>query len=161
MGGWRRAHARPPAARDASESGDAAAPSSSLSAAVTRASKSASAGARGMVLGQTPAALPATTSPDAEARQSSLPAMAACLGTGALDGEMRTTPRVSPPPAALAAPLANAVCNALVPQPAQGGWCWAKPRPLCLQQHPRTLKHVRAACRPWLLVWERAPWTAK
>jgi len=105
--------ARPPAARDASESGDAAAPSSSLSSAVARASTSASAGARGAVLGQTPAALPATTSPDVEARQSGLPAMAACLGKGALDGKMRTTPRVSPPPAALAAPPANAVCNAL------------------------------------------------
>ena len=48
-----------------------------------------------------------------------------------------------------------------VPQPAQGGRCWAKPRPLCLQQRPRTLKHDTAACRPWPLVWERAPWTAK
>ena len=102
---------RPPAARNASESGDAAAPTSSLSA--ERSSTSASAGARGMVLGQTPAALPATTSPDAEARQSGLPAMAARLGKGALAGEMRTTPRASPPPAALAAPPANAVCDAL------------------------------------------------
>jgi len=62
-----------------------------------------------MVLGHTPAALPATTSPDAEARQSGLPAMAARLGTGALAGKMRMTPRVSPPPAALAAPPAIAV----------------------------------------------------
>ena len=38
--------------------------------------------------------------------------MAACLGTGALDGKMRMTPQVSPPPAALAAPPANAVCDA-------------------------------------------------
>jgi hypothetical protein len=103
----------PLVARNASESGDAAAPTSSLSAAVACASTSASAGTRGMVLGQTPAALPATTSPDAEARQSRLLAMAARLGTGALDGKRRTTPRVSPPPAALAAPPANAVCDAL------------------------------------------------
>jgi len=48
-----------------------------------------------------------------------------------------------------------------VPQPAQGGWRWAKPLPLCLQQRPRTLKHDRAACRPWPLVWEWAPWLAK
>jgi hypothetical protein len=100
---------RPPAARNASESGDAAAPTSSLSAAVARASTSTSVGARGTELGQPPAALPATTSPDAEARQSGLPAMAARLGTGALAGEMRTTPRASPPPAALAAPPAIAV----------------------------------------------------
>jgi hypothetical protein len=70
----------PLAARNASESGDAAAPTSSLSAAVARASTSTSADTRGTVLGQPPAALPATTSPDAEARQSGLPAMAACLG---------------------------------------------------------------------------------
>ena len=104
---------RPPAARNASETGDAAAPMSSLSAAVACASTSASVGARGMVLGQPPAALPASTSPDAPARQSGLPAMAACLGTGALAGEMRMTPRACPPPAALAAPPANAVCDAL------------------------------------------------
>jgi hypothetical protein len=66
-----------------------------------------------MALGQTPAALPATTSLDAVARQSGLPAMAARLGMGALDGEMRMTPRVSPPPADIAAPPANAVCDAL------------------------------------------------
>jgi len=65
-----------------------------------------------MAPGQTPAALPATTSPDAVAQHSSLLATAARLGTGALDGEMRMTPRVSPPPAALAIPLANAVCDA-------------------------------------------------
>ena len=65
-----------------------------------------------MALGQTPAALPATTSPDAVARQSGLPATAACLGMGALDGKMRMTPRLSPPPAALAAPSANTVCDA-------------------------------------------------
>jgi len=58
---------RPPAARNASESGDTAATTSSLLAAVARASTSASAGARGVALGQTLAALPATTSPDAEA----------------------------------------------------------------------------------------------
>jgi hypothetical protein len=111
---------RPPAAQNASESGDAAASTSSLSAAVARASTSASAGARGTVLGQTPAALSATTSPDAEAQQSGLPAMAVCLGTGALAGEMRTTPRASHPPAALAAPPANAVCDALVIEMAGG-----------------------------------------
>ena len=99
----------PQAARNASESGDAAASTSSLSAAVARASTSASAGARGMALGQTPAAPPATTSPDAEARQSGLPSMAARLGTGALAGETRTTPRAGPPPAAMAAPPAIAV----------------------------------------------------
>ena len=65
------------------------------------------------MLGQTPAALPAATSPDDKAQQSGLPAMAARLGTGALAGKMRTTPRESPPPAALAAPPANAVCDAL------------------------------------------------
>jgi len=48
-----------------------------------------------------------------------------------------------------------------VPQSAQGGWSWANPQPLCLQQRPRMLKHDRAACRPWPLVWERAPWLAK
>jgi hypothetical protein len=74
---------RPPAARNASESGDATAPTSSLPAAVARTSTSASAGARGTVLG------------------------------------------------------------------------------LCLQQRPRTLKHDRAAFRPWPLVWERAPQPAK
>ena len=92
---------RPPAARDASESGDAAAPTSSLSAEVACASTSASAGARGTAPGQTLAALPAATSPDSEAQQSGLAAMAARLGTGALAGEMRTTPRASPPPAVL------------------------------------------------------------
>ena len=110
----------PPAARNASESGDAAAPMSSLLAAVARASTSTSADARGTVLGQPPAALPATTSPDAPARQSGLPAMAACLGTGALAGEMRMTPRACPPPAALAAPPANAICDALVIETAGG-----------------------------------------
>ena len=69
--------------------------------------------ARGMALGQSPAALPAATSSDADARQSDLPTMAACLGTGALAGKMRTTPRASPPPAALAAPLAIAVRDVL------------------------------------------------
>jgi hypothetical protein len=69
----------PPAARNASESGDNAAPTSSLSAAVARASTSTSVGARGTELGQPPAALPATTSPDAEARQSGLPAMATAI----------------------------------------------------------------------------------
>jgi len=39
--------------------------------------------------------------------------MAAHLGTGALAGEMRTTPRASPPPAALAAPPAIAIRDAL------------------------------------------------
>jgi len=39
--------------------------------------------------------------------------MAALLGTGALAGEMRTTPWASPPPAALAAPPAIAVHNYL------------------------------------------------
>ena len=68
----------------------------------------------------TPAALPATTSPDAEARQSGLPAMAARLGTGASAGELRTTPRASHPPAALAAPPANTVCDALVIETAGG-----------------------------------------
>jgi hypothetical protein len=111
---------RPPAARNASESGDAAAPTSSLSAAVARASTSLSGDARGTVLGQPPATLPATTSPDAEARQSGLPAMAACLDTGASAGEMRTTPRASHPPAALAALPANAVCDALVIETAGG-----------------------------------------
>ena len=111
---------RPPAARNASESGDTAALTSSLSAAVARASTSASAGARGTVLGQPPATLPATTSPDAEARQSGLPALAAHLGTSALAGEMRTTPRASHPPAALAAPPANAACDALVIETARG-----------------------------------------
>jgi hypothetical protein len=48
-----------------------------------------------------------------------------------------------------------------VPQLAQGGRSWANPRPLCLQQRPRTLKHDREACRPWPLVWEQAPWLAK
>ena len=103
----------PPAVWNALESGDAAAPTSSLSAVLACASTSASAGARGTVLGQTPAALPATTSPDAEARQSGLPAMAARLGMGALVGKMRTTLRVSPPPAALAALPATAICDAL------------------------------------------------
>jgi hypothetical protein len=56
---------RPPAAWNASESGDAAAPTISLSAVVASASTSASADARGAVLGQPLAALPATTSPDA------------------------------------------------------------------------------------------------
>ena len=104
---------RPPAAWNASESGDAAAPTSSLSAAVARTSTSASAGARGTVLGQPPAALPATTSPDAEARQSGLPAIVAHLGMGASAGKMRTTLRASHPPAALAAPPAIAVRDAL------------------------------------------------
>ena len=48
-----------------------------------------------------------------------------------------------------------------VPQPTQGGRCWANPWPLCLQQHPRTLKHDRAACWPWPLIWEWVPWPAK
>ena len=100
---------RPPAARNASESGDAAAHTSSLSTAVARASTSTSADARGTVLGQPPAARPATTSPDAEARQSGLPSMAARLGTGALAGETRTTPWASPPPSAMAALPAIAV----------------------------------------------------
>ncbi len=81
--------------------------------AVARASTSTSVGARGTELGQPPAALPATTSPDAEAQQSGLPAMAARLGTGALAGKIRTTLRASPPPAALAAPPAIAVHNDL------------------------------------------------
>jgi hypothetical protein len=89
---------RPSAAQNASESGDAAATTSSLSAAVARASTRASAGARGTVLGQTPAALPATTFPDTEARQSGLPAMAVRLGTSALASKMRMTPRASHPP---------------------------------------------------------------
>jgi hypothetical protein len=72
------------------------------------------------VLGQPPAALPATTSPDAEARQSGLPALAARLGTSASAGETRTTPRASHPPAALAAPPANAACDALVIETAGG-----------------------------------------
>jgi hypothetical protein len=110
----------PLAARNASESGDAAATTSSLSAAVTHASTSASTSTRGTVLGQNPAALPATTSPDAEARQSGLPAMAVHLGTSALAGEMRMTLRVSHPPAALAAPPVNAVCDALVIETAGG-----------------------------------------
>jgi hypothetical protein len=99
----------PPAVRNVSESGDAVAPTSSLSAAVARASMSTSVGARGTELCQPPAALPATTSLDAEAQQSGLPAMVARLETGALAGEMRTPPRASPPPAALAAPPAIAV----------------------------------------------------
>ncbi len=111
---------RPPAARNALESGDAAAPTSSLSAAVTRASTSTSVDAKRKELGQPPAALPATTSPDAEAQQSSLPAMAAHLGKGALAGKMRTTPRASPPPAALAAPPAIAVHDDLGTETAGG-----------------------------------------
>ena len=103
----------PQAAQDALESGDAAAPTISLSAAAARASTSALAGARGTVPGQPPTALPAAMPPDADARQSGLPTMAAHLGTGALAGEMRTNPRASPPPAALAAPPAIAICDAL------------------------------------------------
>jgi len=99
--------ARPPAARNASESEDTAAPT------IARASTSASAGARGTAPGQPPAALPAATSPDADAQQSGPTTMAACLGTGALAGEMRMTPRASPPPAALAAPRAITVRDAL------------------------------------------------
>jgi hypothetical protein len=40
--------------------------------------------------------------------------MAVHLGTSALAGKMRMTPRASHPPAALAAPPVNAVCDALV-----------------------------------------------
>ena len=57
----------PPAAWDASESGDATAPMSSLLAAAAHASTSASAGARGTAPGQPPAVLPAATSLDADA----------------------------------------------------------------------------------------------
>jgi hypothetical protein len=103
---------RPRAAWDVLESGDAAASMSSLSATVARASTSASTGARGTAPSRPLAALPAATSQDIDARQSSLPAMATCLGTGNLAGAMRTTPRVSPPPAALAAPPAIAIQNA-------------------------------------------------
>jgi len=84
-----------------------------VSAAAARASTSALAGARGTVPGQPTTALPAAMPPDADARQSGLPTMAARLGTGALAGEMRTNPRASSPPAALAAPPAIAVSDAL------------------------------------------------
>ena len=46
--------------------------------------------------------------------------MAARLGTGTSASELRTTPRASHPPAALAAPPANAVCDALVIETAGG-----------------------------------------
>jgi hypothetical protein len=103
---------RPRATRDVLESGDATASTSSLSAAVARASMSASAGARGTAPSRPPATLLAATSREIDERQSGLPAMAACLGMSNLAGAMRTTPRVSPPPAALAALLAIAVFDA-------------------------------------------------
>jgi hypothetical protein len=46
--------------------------------------------------------------------------MAVYLGTSALAGKMRMTPRVSHPPAALAAPPVNAFCDALVIETAGG-----------------------------------------
>ena len=103
--------------------------------------------------------LPATTAP--VRNETSVSA-----GVG---GGMGTTARADRPPAArnasesgdTAAPMRVCRLRSLVPQrvpqPAQGGRCWANPRPLCLQQRPRTLKHDRAACRPWPLVWVRAP----
>ena len=104
----------PLSARDALESGNAAAPTSSLSAAAACGSTSALAGARETAPGQPSAALPAATSQDADAQHSGLPAMVDCLGSGDLADALRITPRASPPPAALAAPPAIAVCHALV-----------------------------------------------
>ena len=140
----------PPDAQDASESGDAATPTSSLSAAVARASTSALAGARGMAPGQPSAAFPAATSLDADARQSSLPTMAARLGTGALAGKMRTTPRASPPPAALAAPLAFAVHDAPGIETA-GGLPRVPPRPCLRAQLTRLRIRRRRLLRPELV----------
>ena len=151
--------ARPPAARDASASGDTAAPTSSLSAAVAHASTSASAGARGTAPGQPSAALPAATSPDADARQSGLPTMAAHLGTGALAGKMRMTPRASPPPAALAVLPAIAVRDASGIETA-GGLPSAPPRPCLRAQLTRLRKRQRRLLRPelvWRSAWMAAP----
>ena len=120
---------RPPAACDASESENAAAPTSSLSAAVAHTSTSASAEMRTTPRASPPpaalAAPPAYAVCNASGIEmaggdvkgvaqrplTSLP-LCAVIETTQM-AETRMTPWVSTPPAALAAPLANAVCNAL------------------------------------------------
>jgi hypothetical protein len=74
--------------------------------------------------------------------------MAARLGMGDLAGAMRTTPRASPPPSALAAPPAIAVCNALGIERAGGdieGVAQCTPTSLPLHVVNKTAQTVAAA----------------
>ena len=85
---------------------------------------------------------------DFDAQQSSLPAMAACLGMGDLAGAMRTTPRASPPPAPLAAPPVIAVCDASGIETAGGdveGVAQRAPTSLPSRTADKTVQTVEAA----------------
>jgi hypothetical protein len=78
----------PQVAWAASKSGDTAVSSSSLSATAARLPVSALAAALGTAQSQPSAAPPAATSWDADARQSILPATAACLRTNGHHGRV-------------------------------------------------------------------------